>query len=97
MIYYDHTFHTEIQIRQTQKPRTINVTVRWRHSWKHSSQTLPCGLVLGRSNKAVEVTYVLPHVLTPAPVNLRYGDPDKEIMELKCHLVGLRCKTATQI
>ena len=63
----------------------------------YSPQTLPSGLVLARSNKAVQVTFVLPNVLTSASVNLGFGDPDKEIMKLRCHLVGLRCKTATQI
>ena len=64
---------------------------------KHSPQTLPSCLVLARNSNAVQTTYVLLHILTPAPVYSGYGDPKKDIMELRGHLVCLRCKSATQI
>ena len=78
------------------KPRTINISVRLRHPG-NSPQTLPSGLVLAKSSKAVQHTYVPPHVLISAAVYSGYGDPDKETMELRGHLIGPRCKTATQI
>ena len=64
---------------------------------KHYPQTLPSCLVLARNSNAVQTTYIPPHVLTSATVYSGYGDPKKDIIELRGHLVCLRDMTATEI